>query len=68
MKNTQINRAEVARCTLSESCSTDLDYRFFFDWVDVFLAHVRRTLKASEGFLNQTSPSFLFISLVIWLP
>ena len=49
-KNTQIDRAEVARCILlAISCSTDLDYCVVFvDRVGVFLEHVHRTLKASE--------------------
>ena len=42
MQYTQIDRAEVARCTLSVSCSTDLNYSVVFvDRVGVFLEHVQ---------------------------
>ena len=46
IENSQIDRAEEARCTLSVSCLTDLDYSVVFvHWVDVFLQHVHRTSK-----------------------
>ena len=60
IQNTQINRAEVARCTLSISCLTDLDYCVVFvDRAGVYLEHVPRTLKASERF----TPDLLVVSL-----
>ena len=67
MQYTQIDRAEVARCTLSVSCSTDLDCCVADDRVGVFLEHVHRTLKASERF-TPDFPSFFFILLAFWLP
>ena len=52
IQNKQIDRAQVAGCTLLVSCSTDLDDCVVFvdRLVDVFLEHVHRTLKASERF------------------
>ena len=67
MQYTQIDRAEVARCTLSVSCSTDLNCCVADDRVGVFLEHVHRTLKASERF-TPDFPSFFFILLAFWLP
>ena len=60
MQNTQVDRTEVARCTLPVSCSTDLDYCVgCVDRVGVFLEHVHTTLKASELF----TPNFAVVSL-----
>ena len=60
IQNTQIDRVEVARCTLSVSCSTNLEYRVaFVDRVGVFLEHARRTLKASKRF----APDFPVVCL-----
>ena len=51
IQNTQINHAEVKRCTLLVSCSTDLDYCVVFvDWFGIFCKHVHRTLIATERF------------------
>ena len=41
IQNTQLDRSEVARCTLSVSCSTDLDYCVFVDRVGVVFEHMR---------------------------
>ena len=61
IQNAQINRTEVARCTLSVSCSTDLDYcAVFVDRVGVFLEHMHRTLRASERF----TPNFPVVSVL----
>ena len=58
--NYLINRSEVARCTLTLSCSTDMDSCVvFLDRVGVFLEHVHGTLKASERF----SANFPVVSL-----
>ena len=47
----QTDSAEVARCTLSVSCSSDLDYCVVLvDQVGVSLEHAQRTLKASKQF------------------
>ena len=65
IQNTQINCAEVARCSLLVSCSTDLDYCLVFvDQVGVFLGHGHRILKASEQF----TPDSPIISLYFCLP
>ena len=57
---TEIDCTEVARCTLSVCCSTEIDYCVvFIVWVGVFLEHIHRTLKASERF----KPNFPDISL-----
>ena len=62
IQNTQIDHAEVARCTLSVSSLTDLDYCVaFVNWVGVFLEHVHKTLKTSE----LLTPNFLVVSLYI---
>ena len=59
IQNTQIDRVEVARCTLSGSRSADLDYCVVFvDRVGVLLEHVHGTLKASERF----TPNFPVVS------
>ena len=67
IQNTQINSAYLARCTLSVSYSTDLDYCFVFvDKAGVFPEHVHRTLKASEC-LTPNFPviSFYFACLLV---
>ena len=63
---TKIDRAEVARYTLSVSCSTDLDYCVaFVDWVSVFFEHVLRTLKTYKRFtLNFPVVSYYFACLL----
>ena len=64
IQNTQIDHAEVARCTLSVSCSTDLDHCLMFvDRVSVFLEHVHRTFKVSKRF----TPNFPLVSLSLFL-
>ena len=68
IKNTQfIDSAEVARCTLSVGCSTDLDYCVVFvSLVSLFLENVRQTLLTSEWFM----PDFPVIPLhfaCLWL-
>ena len=68
MQNTQVDRTEVARCTLPVSCSTDLDYCVaFVDRVGVFLEHVHGTLKASEGFTSNFSVVSLYIARLLAL-
>ena len=64
MQNTQIDRTEVARCTLLVSCSTDLDYCVVSVYrVGVFFEHVHIELEKLISGLRQTSLSFLFIWL-----
>ena len=66
IQNTQIDHAEVARCTLSISCSTDLDNCVvFIDWVGVFLEHVHKILKASERFTSNFSVISLYIGCLL---
>ena len=69
MQNTQIDRAEVTRCTLSVSCSTDLYYCVVFvNRVGVFLEHVLKTLKASERFtpsIPVVSPYFACLLVLV---
>ena len=53
----------MVRCTLSVSCSTDLDYGVVFvDRVGVFLEHMHRTFTATERFTPNFA-SFLFTFL-----
>ena len=67
IQTTQNTCAEVAWCTWSASCLTDLDYCVaFVNQVGVFLEPVFRTLKLLNG-LSQTSPTFLFILLPLAL-
>ena len=62
IQNTQINSTELARCTLSVSCLTDLDHCVLcVHWVSVSLERMHRTLQASERF----TPNFPIISLHI---
>ena len=59
IQNTQLDRAEVARCTLSVSCSIYLDYCIVFvHRVGVFLEHLHRTLEASERFTSRLPRRF----------
>ena len=63
IQNTKADRTEVASCTLSVSCLSDLDNCVVFvDGVGVFLEHVHRTYLPNP--LRQTSPLFLFMLLV----
>ena len=64
IQNTQIDRAEVVRCTLLVSCSTDLDYCVVFvDRVGVFLEHVHRTFKSFWTVYAKLSRRFLLFRL-----
>ena len=66
IQNTQIDHTEVARWTLSVSCSIDLDHCLVFaHHSGVIFEHVNRTLKALKS-LWQTSLSFLLILLAFW--
>ena len=58
----------MARCTLSVSCSTDLDNCVVFvGRVGVFFEHVHRTLKASERFTSNFSIVSLYIACLLSL-
>ena len=61
IQNTQSDLAEAARCILSVSCSTDLDYCVVYvNQVSVFLERVHRT---SEGFTPNAKPCCLLFCL-----
>ena len=66
IQNAQINLAEVARCTLLVSCSTDLDCCFCrsgrcFSWARAL------NFKSFWTVYSKLPPSFLFIALALWL-
>ena len=62
----RINCAVEARCILSVSCSTDLDFAYCFvsvDPVNVFLEHMHRIVKTSEWFMQDFPHHFSLFSL-----
>ena len=66
IQDTQIYRAEVAKCTLSVSCSTDLQITVLFSSIRcVYFLNMCIKLKRLLNDLRQTSPSVLLILLFL---